>query len=615
MTIRTGFLTILATLLAGAPGVAQVLNNQSLNGKFFFRHVSLGTDGSSVTNLSDSRSLMGILTFDGAGGFTFVGQQVTGSAAPASQSGKGSYSVDAGGFVTMDNPIRSGAKINARYSAEALLGSSTESADNAFDLFIAIPAPAGQAALGGPYATVDLEFPGATTTSMRTSQFTINALTLGNLATFTLAGHAVNVSAGSKQPATSVSGATYTMGADGTGSFTVPSTAQTLLTGTKTLYLSASGNVVIGGSAVPGAHDIIIGVKAAAGASNATWNNTLWAAGLRVDGTTVSSFSGAVAARGGTNVTWSRRIRELAEGSGIAKEDFTGTNLYTVNSDGTGSIELTAIGLGAGGKMLVGAGVGDVPSAYEILFGVQTPTLSGTGVFLNPLGVINAASFAPPGNPISPGQFVALFGTGLAATTATAKPPYPTANFNGVTVQINGKNAPLYFVSSGQINALVPFATTGPTATIAVQNSTGTSNTVTVPVAATAPGVYSLDQSGSGGGAILHADFSLVNDNSPATAGETVLIFLTGMGATNPTVQDGTAGTAGTLYKSVSDVAVYVAGNPGTVAFNGLAPGFPGLYQINVTLPAPLPSGKNGRLPLAISTGNAFHDQVDISVK
>jgi uncharacterized protein (TIGR03437 family) len=614
MRFLTGYLAVIGTILVGVPGTAQVLNNQSLNGKFFFRQVSLGTDGTSVTNLSDTRSLMGTLTFDGNGGFTFVGQQVTGTAAPASQSGKGSYSVDAGGVVSMDNPLRSGQKINARYSSEAVLGSSTESADNAFDLFIAIPAPSAQPVLGGPYATVDLEFPGAATANMRSSQFSFNALPLGQLSAFSVKGHAVNIQSSQPQQ---VTGATYTMGADGTGSFTVgAANTANLLSGTKALYLSASGNVILGGTAAAGAHDIIIGVKTnATGASNATWNSTLWASGLRVDGTTISSFAGAVAARGQTNVTWTRRIRELALGSGIAKEDFTGTNAYTVNSDSTGSIELTAIGLGTGGKMLVGAAVGDDPQAYEIVFGVQTPSLSGTGVFLNPLGVINAASFAPPSNPISPGQFVALFGTGLAATTATAKPPYPTANFNGVTVTINGKNAPLYFVSPGQINALVPFATTGPTATIVVQSGGATSNTVTVPLAATAPGVYSLDQSGSGSGAILHADFSLVNDASPATAGETVLIFLTGMGTTNPTVADGTAGTSGQLYKSVSDVGVYVAGNAGTVVFNGLAPGFPGLYQINVTLPAPLPTGKNGRLPLAISTSNAFHDQVDISVK
>jgi len=614
MTIRTGFLILLSGVFAETPGNAQVLNNQSLNGKFFFRHVSLGADGSSVANFPDSRSLMGAITFDGSGRYSFTGQQVTGTGAPASQAGSGAYSVDAGGFVSLDNPQRTGAKINARYTTEAVLGSSTESGDNAFDLFVAIPAPTGQTVLGGPYTTVDLEFPGGATPNMRSSQFSLNALALGNLQAFAVSGHAVNIKSGINQTQ-QVTGATFSLGADGSGTFTVGSANNAnLLSGTKALYLSASGNLILGGSTAAGAHDIIIGVKAGSGANNATWNSTMWAAGLRVDTTSVSAFSGAVAARGGTNVTWTRRIRELA-GGGLAKEDFTGTNLYSIaNSDGTGTIEATAIGLGAGGKMLVGAATGTDSEAYEILVGVQTPSLSGTGVFLNPLGVINAASFAPPGNPISPGQFVALFGTGLAPSTATAKPPYP-ATLNNVSVLINGKNAPIYFVSAGQINALVPFATTGPTATIVVQNGTASSNSVTVPVGTTAPGVYSMDQSGSGSGAILKADFSLVNDANPVGAGDTVLIFLTGMGTTNPTVADGTAGNVSTLYKSTSDVAVYVGGVAGTVAFNGLAPGFPGLYQINVVLPATLPKGKNGRLPLAISTGNAFHDQVDISVR
>ena len=65
------------------------------------------------------------------------------------------------------------------------------------------------------------------------------------------------------------------------------------------------------------------------------------------------------------------------------------------------------------------------PSAYEIYFGVQAPAPAGTGVFLNPLGVVNAASSAPAGNPISPGEFVTLYGTGLAKSNQTATPPYP----------------------------------------------------------------------------------------------------------------------------------------------------------------------------------------------
>jgi uncharacterized protein (TIGR03437 family) len=613
MTLRTGLFWVILAVSTEGFGISQTINNQSLSGKYFFRQVSLGTDGASVTTFSDPRSLIGTITFDSNGGYTFIGQQVTGNAAAVSAQGSGKYTLDAGGFVTIDSPLRTGAKVNARYSTEAVLGSSTEAADNTFDLFVAIPAPASGAALGGPYTTMALEFPGGSTTNMRTSQFSLSTLAPGNLAGFTVTGHAANLSQG--RPTTqAVTGATFTMGTDGTGTFAV-GTANTanLLSGTKNLYLSASGNVILGGSTAAGAHDIVIGVKAITGASVTTWNSTFWGSGLRVDTTSVSGYSGAVAARGAGKVTWTKRIKALVQGSGVTTADFTGINAYTVNTDGTGTVDLTTIGLGTGGAIVVGASLNPVdPGAYEIYFGTQAPALTGSGVFLNPLGVINAASFAPPGNPISPGEFVALFGTGLAASTMTAKPPYPPA-LNNVSVLINGKSAPIYFVSATQINALVPFATAGPTATIVVQNNGATSNTVTVPVAATSPGVYSLDQSGSGNGAILHADFSLVNDASPATAGETVLIYLTGMGTTNPPVPDGTAGTVTTLYKSVSDVAIYVGGKTGTVSFNGLAPGFPGLYQINVALPTVLPG--TGRLPLAVGTGNAYHDQVDISVK
>jgi uncharacterized protein (TIGR03437 family) len=166
-------------------------------------------------------------------------------------------------------------------------------------------------------------------------------------------------------------------------------------------------------------------------------------------------------------------------------------------------------------------------------------------------------------------------------------------------------------VSPGQLNILVPFSTTGPTATIVVQNGAN-SNTVTVPVAATSPGIYALDQSGSGSGAVLHADFTLVNAAKPAIGGETVLVYLTGLGAVSPTLADGTAGSSGTLYRADTDVTVYVGGQPGTVAFKGQAPGFPGLYQVNVTLPQFLKA--SGNLPLAIQTSTAYHDQVDIPI-
>src|SRR5712692_3260446 len=252
MTNRTGWIWVALPMIWASPFFAQTLGNQTLTGKYYFRHVSLGTDGVSPSNLTDPRSLIGAITFDGAGKYTFTGQQVIGAGAAASATGSGNYSVDPGGFVSLDSPLRSGAKVNARYSSEAVLGSSTETSDNAFDLFIAVPAPAGGAALGGPYTTVSLEFPGGSTANMRNSQFPINGLALGAVQSFSVTGHAANL--GGRSQTQQITGATYTMNPDGTGSLTVgPATNTQLLSGSRTLYLSANGNIVLGGSTAAGA--------------------------------------------------------------------------------------------------------------------------------------------------------------------------------------------------------------------------------------------------------------------------------------------------------------------------------------------------------------------------
>ena len=597
---------IVAGLLTGVTVSAQTLNNQSLSGKYFFRHVSLGTNSPSPASLQ-ALTLMGSITFNGSGRYDYIGQQLIGHGAAVSRTGSGAYSLDQGGFVSLDSPLRAGAKINARFAAEAVIGSSTESTDSTFDLFVAIPAPTGGAVFAGPYNCMSLEFRGGGSSGMGSAQFPMNQSSPGILQSFTVFGHAVAISG--LPVSQQVTGATYTMGADGAGTVNAgPDDYTQLLSGSRTLYLSASGNILLGGSTAADGHGIMIGVKSLPGATNSSWNGTYWGAGLRVDSSAVSGYSGAVSVRGQGKLTWSKRFNTMIVGA----FDYTGINSYALGVDGTGTVDLTQVSLGAGSKAFVGAAINTAdPGAYEIYFGVQAPTLTGTGVFLNPLGVINAASFAPPGNPISPGQFVTLFGTGLAKSTLTAAPPYPTS-LNSVSVSINGKPAPIYYVSAGQINALVPYATTGPTATIVVQNSGANSNTVTVAVAATAPGVYTYDGSGSGGGAILHADYSLVNAAKPAIGGETVLIYLTGLGTLTPAVTDGTAGTGSALHTADADVWVYVGGQQATIVFKGLAPGFPGLYQLNVTLPQFLKA--SGNLPLAIQTLNAYHDQVDIPI-
>lgn len=593
-------------------GVAagQTLTNQALNGKFFFRHVSLGMDAGG--NITDPRSLIGSITFDGGGHYSFSGQQVAGNNAATALSGTGNYSVDPAGFVSMDNPQRSGVTINARVGPEALLGSSTESGANTFDLFGAVPAPpsGSTAALTGPYWVATLEFPGGSTADARSAIFNLTGGSGGSLSTITVNGHAANDSAGMPQTQ-QIAGAGYTMNPDGTGSVNFGSSS-TLLSGSKTLVVSADGNLAIGGSSAAGSHDFLIGVKAVTSATAASWSGNFWAAGLRTDAAEMPpdlSYSGAVHANAAQGLTWTKRMQALGQGAA----DFTAAGSYTLNADGSGAMPLSKVGLGAGGKAFVSIALdASDQNAYEIDFGARMADLSGSGAFLNPQGIYNAGSFAPAGNPISPGEFLVLFGTGLANTTKTATPPYPTGGFNNVTVLINNVPAAIYYISPNQINCLVPYAVQGPTATVVVENGPS-SNSVTVPVTATSPGIFALDQSGLGPGAVLHADYSIVNASKPAAAGETVLVFLTGMGAVTPAVADGTAGGANPLSNSVNPVTVYVGGELCAVQpYNGLAPGFPGLYQINVTLPPYLPA--SGPLPLALSTANAFHDQVTIAV-
>src|SRR5260370_28954813 len=107
-------------LIAATAAWGQVSNNQSLNGKYFFRQVMLLTDGSASPNVKTTMSASGTITFDGNGNFTVNGQQLVGIAPSTSLSGSGTYTVSAGGFTTLTNPLQSGITLNARLGQGAV---------------------------------------------------------------------------------------------------------------------------------------------------------------------------------------------------------------------------------------------------------------------------------------------------------------------------------------------------------------------------------------------------------------------------------------------------------------------------------------------------------------
>lgn len=616
MCMRARPFALFLTLCAAAS--AQTLSNASLNGKYFARHVQFSTDANNV--VTDARSIIGVFQFNGAGAYTFTGQQAILSNSALSFSTSGTYSVTSGGTATISNPQKSTLTINARIGTEAVVGSSTDSAENSFDMFVAIPAPTGtlsNASLKAAFSATDFELSSVSTSQVRNSISQLTFDGAGNIPSMAVQGHAVNITGGAKVNQ-NITGASYNVSPDGTGTIAFPQPSgitPALMNSTqRILYVSQSGNVILGGT--PGAHDIFIGTKALIPLSNNnTFTGRTWMAGLRVE----SSGSSANYAGSGTvinvdtSVITSRRYHQ----TGYPAYNITAARVYTIATDGTGSIGAAKIALGSG-NTIVASNISPQldPTGYEISFGVAIPTVSGSGVFINPQGVVNAASNAPAGDAISPGEFIAIYGTGLAPATMTSTPPYP-ASLAGVSVMIGGLPSPVYLVSSGQINCLVPYSVdiTKPTVNITITNNGATSNTVTVPLAKTSPGIFSNDTSGTGEGAILHAtDNSVVSPSNPAKKGEILVIYLTGLGALQNAVPDGTAPNPPAADAATAQVVVYVNGvQAATPGYAGLNPVYPGLYQINFTVPTSITV--SGDLAIAIQTPDAFHDQINLSIQ
>jgi uncharacterized protein (TIGR03437 family) len=609
----------------------QVFSTSALTGKYFARHVQFTTDINN--NATDARSITGAITFDGNGNYSFTGQQVIGIGSTFNVAFSGTYSVSGSGTVSLTNPQSSTLTVNARFASEAVIGSSTEAPGNTFDLFVAIPAPSSalysNSTLSVSYNVVDFELTAASTAQVRDSIGGLQFDGQGNIQVQKLLGHGASLSGGVTQQETSYSGA-YSLNSDGSGTLTfqLPSgqsaASQLLGTATRNLAVSASGNVFLAGT--PGAHDILIGVHAAASdnITAANFNGRYWASGIETD--TSGKSSSYVAS---TTVITSDNAAIVSErehqSSAPTQIDVTSASDYSIGPVKSGavlvSVGSTILGLGNDSTLLsadvgedLATGQSSGQNQFAIGVGVRIPTLSGSGVFVNPQGVVNAAGNAPVGNPISPGEFIAIYGSGLSTQTLTATPPY-TAALGGVSVSIGGFPAPMYLVSPAQINCLVPYEVNAGAGSVAITVTSGSarSNTITQSIAPTAPGVFSIDLTGTGDGAITHANNSLVNSGNPAVAGETLVVYLTGLGVLQSPIVDGQAPVPEGTDSAVAVVQVQVDGvaSP-NVSYAGINPVYPGLYQINFQVP-PIPD--QGEVPLLIVAGTAGTQEVTLFVQ
>jgi uncharacterized protein (TIGR03437 family) len=249
----------------------------------------------------------------------------------------------------------------------------------------------------------------------------------------------------------------------------------------------------------------------------------------------------------------------------------------------------------------------------------SSPSAAGPSVPAN--GVVDGAGFSAR---ISGGGIGSIFGTNLAAApTSTSSLPLPIT-LGGTTVTMNGISVPLFFVSPLQINFQVPWEMlSSPTATLTVTTAAGTSPSIAVSLSAAAPGIFTIGSTNSATqGAIQIANTTTLVApvgavpgvvSRPGTTGDILTIYCSGLGAvTNMPVDGAAAGTSSLSYVQ-APVSVTVGGQSATPLFAGLAPGFVGLYQVNVQLPAGVAAGN--AVPVVVSTANLNSNTATIAVQ
>ncbi|MBM3811272.1 MAG: CHRD domain-containing protein [Acidimicrobiia bacterium] len=238
----------------------------------------------------------------------------------------------------------------------------------------------------------------------------------------------------------------------------------------------------------------------------------------------------------------------------------------------------------------------------------QTGTALGRPV----LGAAVAATNDPAGTTGAPGGLVSIYGINLASVAAGLSAwqgAVIPSSLNGVSVTVGGRPAPLLFVSSGQINLQVPLDVVSGMRPIVVTAGGQASAPFNMQIAANAPSIFFHP---GGGIVVKNADFSLVTADNAASAGEILVIYMTGMGQTAPPIFTGRLVGPATPLPVTAQPAVTIGGATAEVIYSIASPGFVGLNQVAVRMPAGIAAGT---APVIVRIGPAVSNTVNIAVR
>ena len=221
-------------------------------------------------------------------------------------------------------------------------------------------------------------------------------------------------------------------------------------------------------------------------------------------------------------------------------------------------------------------------------------------------GLVHSASFQE--GAIAPGQILTIFGDNFGPAEGAGAVIGPDGKLlttiGGVQVTFNEVAGPIFFVNRNQVNVQAPYELAGSDfATIRVLAGGVARTTLVSPVTAAVPAIYSIS-GGKGQIVSLNQDGSLNGPNSPAKAGEVLVLFASGDGQSNPPGRTGVPAAA-PLPSPVLPVIVEIGGRAARVLYSGPAPGFVGLMQLNVTVPAETNAGPDISIVVRVGTASS----------
>jgi uncharacterized protein (TIGR03437 family) len=280
-----------------------------------------------------------------------------------------------------------------------------------------------------------------------------------------------------------------------------------------------------------------------------------------------------------------------------------GTEQWTRQFGTAGSEYIGGVAAGGAGVYVAG-GIRGGPNHANV-FLTKLPTApaayDNTRPQISQECVVNAASYA--GGGLAPGEIVTIFGTNMGPDDLTRTRIGDDARLlttlADTRILFNGIPAPLLYVSKTQSSAIVPYgAADAGRVSVVIEYRGARSDALTLPVAVSRPGVFTVDASGYGQAAVLNADLSVNSGANPAERGSIIVLYLTGEGLTDPVNADG-AIIGATIPKPRLPVSVSFEdpngdGQNAEVLYAGAVRGsVAGLLQVNVRVPTWAGSGSS----------------------